>query len=62
MHSGIVSVSHLVGLGLPVAFGAVQDGAQAAGGGSRRSSWEGVDDDPDETVNSEFLFGAFNLR
>lgn len=54
-------VSYLTGLGLPVSL-KLKDGVEAAGGGLDTYSWEGVENDPDQTINSEFFFWAFNLH
>lgn len=37
-------------------------GAEATGGGLDTYSWEGLENNPDQTINSEFLFWAFNLH
>lgn len=40
----------------------LRDGAEAAGEGLNAYSWEGMENDPDQTGNSKFLFCAFNLH
>ena len=40
----------------------LRDGAELAGGVLNMSSWVGLENDPSQTVNSEFLFLAFNLH
>lgn len=58
----IMSLSYLLGLSLPVSLLTCSGWSWSTWWGLNTSSWEGMENDPDQTVNSEFLFGAFNLH